>query len=147
MKWQDFRPSIKQALWDSWYQAKGLRRVDVIGYCLRGFPKCYICGRQKDFIFNFVKLFLFFDMSLDNKLVYICDDHGRITDYDCTTGESLLLPLPKPYWYRQVRDTYYWLILRVAIITRFAWFSSYNIFMWYIAIYPYIWYRNYKTKR
>lgn len=136
----DFRPSLHRMIWESWHQAKGLRWFDAAGYAIKGYPTCYICGRQKDFVFDFVKLIPYFDMSrADNKLVYICDDHGRITDYDCTTGESLLLPLPKPYWYRRMRNAVQWLILSAVIPARFIWFFVNSVFMWHIIIWFY-WY-------
>lgn len=139
-----FRPSFKEALWRSWYEAKGLRWFDAIGYKIRGIPKCYICGREKDFLFNFTRLIYYFDMSLENKLVRICDDHGRVTDYDCTTGEPIELPLPRPYWQRRLRNVAQWVILNLAYVARFAWFFVYSLFIWHIAIYPYFWYRELK---
>lgn len=103
---------------------------------------CYICGRQEDLIFGLVKLIPFFDMSLENKLVYICDDHGRVTDYNCVTGEPIELPLPRSYGYRIFRNTLQNLILQIAFIARFTWIFSYSCFMWYVAIWPVWWYKE-----
>lgn len=140
----DFRPTWRGRFTDSLSRAKGLRPFDAIGYDVLGYPRCYICGRQEDFIFNSVLLIRHFDMSLDNKLVYICTDHGRVTNYDCTTSESIELPLPKPYWRRRIRDTFYQVVLNVVIPARFAWFFIYDTFMWYVGIWFYLFWRNLK---
>lgn len=135
----DYRPSIKRLLYDCWYWGKGLNYRDAYWYHYSGWPKCYICGRKRDFIFNLTPLIPYFDMSLDSKLVYICKDHGRVTDYDCTTGKRIQLPLPTPYWQRSIRNAIYSFILTVVILARFAWFFVYHSFMWYVWIYPYLW--------
>lgn len=139
---KEFRPSLKEEFLLSWYQAKGLRPPFFWEFGDKA--ECYICGRKKDYLFNFTKLIYYFDISLENKLVYICDDHGRITNYDCTTGEPIELPLPRPYWQRRLRNTVQWIILNLAYIARFVWFFDYNLFMWYAAIYAYYWYRQCK---
>lgn len=108
---------------------------------------CYICGRQEDRIFEFTRLTPFFDMSLENKLVYICDDHGRVTDYDCVTGSPVELPLPRPYQYRRIRNILQATVLQIAFILRFVWFFSYSWFMWYVAIWPYWLWKSYKLNR
>jgi len=138
----DFRPSIKSLFWDCWYQAKGLTWRDAFWYSITNWPECYICHRKRDFIFNLVPLIPYLDMSLDNKLVYVCKDHGQVTDYDCTTGEKIQLPLPVPYWQRRARNYFYWLILTVVTLARFAWFFVYHSFMWYVWIYLYLWLRK-----
>jgi hypothetical protein len=139
----DFRPSIKSLFWDCWYWAKGLHGTyDAFGYYYYGWPKCYICGRKRDFVLNLVPLIEYFDMSLDNKLVYICKDHGRVTDYNCATGEKIELPLPTPYWQRSIRNVVYSFILTTATLVRFTYFFSYHLFMWYVAIWFYLWYKQ-----
>jgi hypothetical protein len=137
----EFRPSLKRLFCDCWYWARGLQGA-YDAYYYNGWPNCYICGRKRDFIFNLVPLMPYLDMSLDNKLVYICKDHGRVTDYDCTTGEKTQLPLPVPYWQRGIRNSFYWLILTVVTLARFAWFFVYHSFMWYVWIYLYLWLRK-----
>lgn len=125
-----FRPSLSTLLAEAWYRAKGLR----FPYPYWHIAVCYICGRQEDFVFNFVELVPYFDMSLPYKarLVHVCTDHGRITNYNCITGEAVTLPLPKPYWMRKLRDAYQQLALKAAIAARFAWFASYTVFFWYV---------------
>lgn len=124
-------------------RARGYRH-----YCLWNKPRhCYICGRQEDRIFGFTWLIPFLDMSLENKLVYICDDHGRVTDWDCTTGELVELPLPGSYWYRRLRNFTQELILPTAFVIRFAWFFGYSWFMWYVAIWPYWLWKSYKINQ
>lgn len=133
--------TLRDLIWQSITTAKGYRHWWDRPY------HCYICGRQEDHIFEFTRLTPFFDMSQDVKLVYICDDHGRVTDYDCVTGEPVELPLPRPHWYRLLRDIVQVIILRVAFVFRFAWFFSYSCFMWYIAIWPYWLWKSYKLNR
>jgi hypothetical protein len=143
----DLRPSWVQVFWDAQARAKGLSYFDAIGFAIRGHPQCYICGRQRDFIFDFVRLIPYKDMSLDNKLVYVCDDHGRVTDRNCITDESLQLPLPRSYWYRWIRNTLQFAVLKITILARFIWFFAYIAFMWYVAIWPWWLWKQYKTNR
>lgn len=135
-----FRPSIKDIIYRAILSARG-----ICLYRINPIPQCYICGRQEDSIFRFTRLIYYYDASLE-ALVAICDDHGKVTDYDCITGEKIYLPLPRPYWYRHIRNNIQTIILWMTIAARFVWFALYNMIMWYIVVYPYWWYKTVTQK-
>ena len=117
--------TLRDLIWQSVAAAKGCRWLP---------HHCYICGRQEDFIFGLTQLIPHLDMSLEDKLVYVCDDHGKVTDYNCVTGEVVVILLPRPYWYRCLRNFVQRLILQIAFIVRFVYFFSYSWFIWHVAI-------------
>jgi hypothetical protein len=130
----DWMPSPKMVFIYAWCSAKKISYREL--YYFGKKDKCYICGREKDYLFDFVQLVPFLDISSE-RLVYICDDHGRVTDYNCLTGEPVNLPLPKSYWHRKIRNFFQKIILWLAIIPRFIWFLFYDAFMWYLMIWFY----------
>ena len=138
---KDFRPSLYRIAWESWYQAKGMDRRGFLHYGIFGLSKCFICGREEDLILNSVKLIPYFDIP-SKSLVRICTDHGRVTEYNCVTGLPIQLPLPTPYWHRHIRDTIWFLTLRLVIYPRFVWFFIVSVLMWYILLYPHYWFRK-----
>lgn len=82
-----------------------------------GWRCCHICGRQKDLVFDFVKLVTLLD---GEKVVKECYWHGPKEIVDCQTGETLVIPEP-PQWpcvQRLVESV----VLRSAIVVRFCWF-------------------------
>jgi hypothetical protein len=141
-----FRPSLKTAMYEAYYSAKGLTLHDAMMYkAFGGFPQCCICNRYEDFIFDAVKLYRYWD-AYSHQMLWICTDHGKVIDYNCITGEKLELPLPMPYWKRHIRDFLHRLVLYTVIPVRFVWYFSYSMLMWYVLIYPMWWMKVLKRK-
>lgn len=134
-----FRPSIFALLCESKSHALGYRYHPPF----RELPVCYICGRKTGSILDFVKLIPFWESSL-SQIVYVCDDHGQVTDYNCLTGESVQFSPPKPYWYRAVRNFLQDHLFNITYNLRLIWFFIYGWFMWYVALYPMFWIREWK---
>jgi len=140
----EMRPSIKSLFWECWYQAKGLTWRDAFWYSITNWPKCYICSRKVDFIFNLTKTITIWDESLQ-KVERVCLDHGGIW-WDCHMGKEYTF-VTIPYWQRSIRNTIYSLVLITVTLTRFIWFFSYHLFMWYVYLFVYLQVRNATTHK
>lgn len=128
-----FRPSLIGMIRESWWSANRQTARAL---------KCYICRRMEDKFF--VTLTPVFDESLKD-VRHICPDHGGVF-WNCFKGESFI-QVTKPYWQRWVRNTIQSLVSSVIIPARFVWFFINTAFMWYIGIYLWWLWKQYKTSR
>lgn len=134
----DFRPSLKELFLDAQRMARKFPSA------CRLFPEkqdvCFFCGKKEDYIFGFVT-FIPVYFGENYGIRYVCNSH-KGEWWNCQTGEMVINPGKSG-----LLSFYHQIVLVLVILIRFIGFFLYGVFMWYLAIYPYYWYRQLKNER
>lgn len=143
-----FRPTWKRRIFESWVKATGYswheyNWLQTRKHLGRDNSKCYICNRKQNKILDWVKLIPTYDEQ-SQSLEYVCSDHGGIW-WSCLEGKEVIFS-HKPYWQRNIRDFYYFVLQQTVIPIRFVWFFLNDIYFWYIAIHFYWAWKELKIK-
>lgn len=154
---QQIKPSFKVQIYRSWYEAKGVSWFRATGMSTySGWPKCYLCGRQADYLYNFTTLVW---QLRNGELVQVCLDHPKpnhpkdiVIDglsynelVDASTGLIVKLPPPSSVAYKRTRNAIRGAVLLLSYIPRFAWFFVRDLWLWNVAFPVVMWWRTLKS--